>query len=124
MRFAVVLASIAMFACAENGGGSPTPAPVNDSYRAISTLDEFNNLVVGRKLTYQGTNTFTVRSNGTLDGDFAGPLAGSWRWEEGYWCRTLEFPQRPEDCQLWETDGTTLRATRAKGTGTQFVYEL
>lgn len=123
MRIVLALMSIALLGCAEKPGSETAPKPVADAnYRPISTLGEFNDIVVGKTLTFEDVNTFTVRADGTLDGDFQGPLAGTWRWEDGYWCRILTTPARPEDCQLWETNGTALRATRAKGTGPSFQY--
>ena len=128
MRVLFAFASVVLLGCAENTGGNPAsataPAAETSSYRVITTQAEFNSLVVGRQLTYQETNTFTIRADGTLDGDFNGPLAGTWRWAEGYWCRTLTVPERPQDCQVWETDGVNLRATRDEGGGASFIYTL
>jgi len=125
MRFFMFLTMLTMLGCADQGGKKQTTAAKpSDEYRPIVTLEEFNSLVVGKALTYEKTNVFTVRADGTLDGNFGGPLVGTWRWEDGFWCRTLTEPARPEDCQLWETDGTTLRATRSKGTGSAFFYEM
>ncbi len=124
MRVLFAFVSVVLLGCAENAGGNSAPAPAveTSAYRAITTQAEFNSLVVGKLLTHKGDNAFTIRADGTLDGDFNGPLAGTWRWADGYWCRILTVPESPEDCQTWETDGSEVRATRAKGTGKSFIY--
>ena len=97
MRVLFAFVSVVLLGCAENAGGNSAPAPAveTSAYRAITTQAEFNSLVVGKLLTHKGDNAFTIRADGTLDGDFNGPLAGTWRWADGYWCRILTVPEVP-----------------------------
>lgn len=123
MRVLLALSSFALVGCAETGGGGTAPAvTAGPEYQAINTLQEFNEVVVDRPLVYEGSNPLNFRSGGTLDGNIYGPVAGTWRWEDKYLCVDLSSPARPEDCQLWETNGVDVRATRAQGTGPSFVY--
>jgi len=125
MRVMMALTVLMTVGCAEtdtNRSVTEAPEQAASEYRAIVSQQEFNDLVVGRELTWTETNKFVIRADGTLDGDVNGPMAGVWRWADGYWCRTLTTPERPEDCQLWETNGENLRATRNKGSGNRFLY--
>ncbi|MEO0380959.1 MAG: hypothetical protein AAF252_11870 [Pseudomonadota bacterium] len=91
-------------------------------FEPITTKADFVSLVVGKRLNFNDDHV-KVRRNGKITGRFGGDaLKGTWVWQDGYWCRTLTTHSKNTDCQLWETDGTDFRVTRAKGTGRSFVY--
>ena len=48
---------------------------------------------------------------------------------DGYWCRTLtagsaSAMRRPTDCQVLERTASQLFATRERGTGVSFAYDI
>ncbi len=95
-----------------------------DNLKPITTEAEFRAQVVGKKLRF-GDDYVTARANGQVVGNFGGKaLKGAWAWRDQYWCRTLTTHSKNTDCQAWETNGKTFRATRGRGKGKSFEYTL
>ena len=85
----------------------------------IADQSAFIAAVEGRNLS-----SMAVRLNVAADGSITGrafgtAVTGTWVWQDGYFCRTLDTATRdfPLNCQLVETDGTNIRFTADKGTG-------
>lgn len=98
-------------------------APAQADFKRITSEADFRKAAVGKTL-WLDKNYFTVRRRGTLDGNFGGTkIKGAWEWRDGFWCRTLTEPRQNSDCQLWEVDGKSFRATRNKGKGKSFIYK-
>lgn len=110
---------IALTGCVSTTG--PEPATKAGPTR-ITTAADFNRLVVGKRLALDG-NHLTIQSNGKMSGEFSGkPLAGTWEWKNGYWCRSLTSHSKDTDCQLWMVKGNQHTVTRNKGNGKTFTY--
>jgi len=103
-----------------------TSAPAASmSATRITTAEQFNRLIVGKRITHQGTNFFTIAADGTLSGEFGGnTLLGTWQWEDQYWCRTLTTVRPGTGCQAWEINGKEITVTRERGTGGTATYML
>lgn len=117
MRRAAAIALLTLAACAN------TALPVMNG--RITTEDEFMATAAGRTIS-NDLATISITRNGRIRGISDGvEIAGRWRWEDGFWCRTITEPvQTPEDCQVWEITNRTLIITRDKGRGERIVYPL
>ncbi len=97
---------------------APLPA-LADEFTRITDKAEFVAAVQGRSLTTTAVR-LNVRPDGQIEGRaFGMAVSGSWNWQSGYFCRTLDTATRdfPLNCQQVETDGSTIRFTADKGTG-------
>ncbi|MGL6208268.1 MAG: dihydrodipicolinate reductase [Paracoccaceae bacterium] len=97
---------------------APLPAVAQDLTR-ITAKSDFVATVDGRTLTAMAVR-LNVASDGSLSGRaFGTAVTGTWTWTDGYFCRTLDTATRdfPLNCQLVETDGSTIRFTADKGQG-------
>lgn len=95
---------------------SATPALAFDR---IDDREAFLASVEGRTLAAFAVR-LTILADGTLAGSaFGREVTGTWTWEDGYFCRTLDAGDRqfPRNCQLVELDGTTVRFTADRGQG-------
>ncbi|WP_299925628.1 hypothetical protein [uncultured Pelagimonas sp.] len=110
-------------ACLVTAAIASAPA-LADGFARIDSEAEFRELALGHTL-YLGDTTATVHDGGTMTVVFKGKeIAGTWEWQDGYFCRVLKSYSTKADCQLWEHDGTDFRITRDKGDGQGFVYTL
>ncbi len=103
---ALILAALASPVLADNG-------------RRISDRTEFVSLVAGKALTHIGVN-LRVSGTGAITGRaFGKQVTGSWDWQNGFFCRTLNWgDERSErNCQLVELEGARLRFTSDRGAG-------
>ncbi len=122
MHVIPAIALIALSACETLPGAD---APASRGAHQITTLAEFEQLIVGKLLRYAETNTFTIHADGTMTGDFGGAaLEGTWVWEDQYWCRTLTTLRPGTDCQVWNIDGKEITITRDRGNGASVTYAL
>ena len=123
--FASAFALLALTACETVAPASPAMEAVSSASTQITTLEEFNRLIVGNRLRQANSNFVVNNSDGSLTGEFGGAnLEGTWWWEGKYWCRTLTTIQPGTDCQLWEINGTELTVTRDRGNGGATTYTL
>ncbi len=93
-----------------------TPALAFDR---IADRAAFLSAVEGRTLSAFAVR-LKVAGDGTLSGRaFGRDVVGTWTWEDGYFCRTMQAGDRLFDrnCQLVERDGDTLRFTADRGAG-------
>lgn len=85
----------------------------------ITDRAAFVNTVQGRELSRLGVN-LNVAPNGTITGRALGrDVTGSWTWESGMFCRTLDAGDRsfPRNCQVVSADGGNIRFHADQGTG-------
>ena len=97
-------------------------------YIVVSDLDAFKARFIGPKIMdpKDSANYFVVRENGMIEGNWHGKeMAGEWRWEDKYFCRSLSAPREaPEDCQEWSYSEGKARLVRNRGTGDAAVYSM
>ena len=118
MRFAIPFAVTALLAaCAD------TALPVTEG--RITTEAQFMETVAGKSAANQLAE-ITIHRDGRITGVSDGvPFAGTWTWQDGFWCRTVTEPVAvPEDCQVWEIRDDLLIITRDRGRGSQLRYAL
>ncbi|MCF2871282.1 dihydrodipicolinate reductase [Octadecabacter sp. G9-8] len=98
------------------------------AYERISDRATFVDTVGGKdlKIALYGL-TLNVRDNGTITGRAAGwDIVGSWTWEDGYFCRDMDWSGYPIEynCQLVEVNGDRIRFTVDQGTGDDAVLRI
>ena len=124
MRHTVSYTSIFLVVAAMSGG----PTFAEDQYVWLNERDAFAAAFVGPKLMDpdDSANFFVIADDGTIEGSWYGnELKGEWRWDEGYFCRTLSAPRpAPEDCQEWSLGDGKVRLLRNRGVGESTVYLL
>lgn len=89
------------------------------AFEPVVTKDAFLTVIAGKALTRMGI-TLDVTPAGEIRGRaFGKPVSGAWRWQGGYFCRSLYFGQRDlgDNCQLVQLRGDTVRFTLDRGEG-------
>ncbi|MET1415009.1 peptidoglycan-binding domain-containing protein [Roseibium sp. HPY-6] len=90
----------------------------------VDTEAELREKVIGKKLTLDG-NWVIIKADGTFEGNFGKKaLAGTWNWQDIYWCRTLTTHSKNTDCQVYRVTPAGLYVTRQKGKGKSFLYTI
>ena len=96
--------------------------PVSDQTMFLSLVDgkELRNQLYGIRLNVLG--------NGSIRGGAIGwDISGSWNWQNGYFCREMEWggDPIPYNCQLVEVrNGNILRFTVDQGAGKSASFRL
>ena len=98
------------------------------AFERIADRSTFVNTVDGKdlKIALYGL-TLNVRDNGTITGRAAGwDISGSWSWENGYFCRDMDWSGYAIDynCQLVEVNGDRIRFTVDQGAGDDAVLRI
>lgn len=98
------------------------------AYDRISDRATFVNIVDGKdlRIALYGL-TLNVRADGTITGRAAGwDVTGSWSWEDGYFCRNMDWSGYPIEynCQLVEVQGDRIRFTVDQGAGDDAVLRI
>lgn len=101
---------------------------VAHAYERISDRATFLSTVGGKdlKIALYGL-TLNVREDGSISGRAAGwDITGSWAWQDGYFCRDMDWSGYPIDynCQLVEVDGDRIRFTVDQGAGDDAVLRI
>lgn len=101
---------------------------VDDQFKVVSDYDAFESAFIGPKISDPANheNFFVIKGDGSIEGTWHGAaLAGRWRWEDGYFCRSLSAPRAaPEDCQEWSVAGDRARLARERGAGESTDYVI
>ncbi len=87
---------------------------------------EFRRLVLGQELTRLGIR-LEVRADGQITGRGLGsPVSGQWRWQDGYFCRSLYWGERDlgTDCQAVQREGDEMRFITERGAGIHADFRL
>lgn len=106
-----------------------TAAPVAaQEFAPITSRDTFLSTIADRTLRLGrfGVN-IVVRSDGAIDGSAVGwPLTGSWSWQDGYFCRDMDWSGTPipYNCQLVELAGNQVRFTVDQGVGDSATFRV
>lgn len=98
------------------------------AYERISERNAFIGTVGGKdlKIALYGL-TLNVRDDGSITGRAAGwDISGSWSWENGYFCRDMDWSGYPIEynCQLVEVNGDRIRFTVDQGAGDDAVLRI
>ena len=121
--------------CTSTGTASASPAPSGERAGsavgtvAISTPEEFERRVVGRRLTNpEGTVRIVLNADGTMSGtrEDGARLSGPWYFDDGYFCREPSFGGNSQgwDCQVVTIEGDGLTFHRDHGTGERVKYRF
>ncbi len=106
---------------------TPLSAAAN-GYEPVSDKGRFLSLVEGRELRL---GAFGIRLQVSGDGSISGrasgwDLTGSWSWQDGYFCREMDWSGYEIDynCQLVEVAGNRMRFTVDRGAGRSAEFNL
>ncbi len=105
------------------------PPALAADFTAVSDRAAFLSLIDGKQLLLSTWNVaLTVKPDGQISGSMMGwDVTGSWVWQDGYFCREMDWSGYPIDynCQLVEAQGNeALRFTVDKGAGRSAVFAL
>lgn len=95
------------------------PLPALADLTRITDRGVFVSTVQGRELSRLGVSLL-VAANGSITGRALGrDVTGSWAWEGGMFCRTLDAGDRQfaRNCQVVSADGSNIRFHADQGTG-------
>lgn len=97
-------------------------------FAVVEDYADFEATFIGPRISDpdDAANYFVIQTDGTIAGTWFGKtLSGAWRWEDGYFCRSLSAPRAaPEDCQQWSVAGDQARLVRDRGTGEATFYAI
>ncbi|WP_179379174.1 hypothetical protein [Jannaschia marina] len=125
--------SIAMIAAIGIAGCVETTSAGDAPFVRVTDGAAFSAATVGRKIVNVSDGDarfFRLNADGTMGGTYGnGPLAGTWSFDGGYWCRTWTAGLKPEslnrrDCQLAELRPGQVRLTRDRGNGNSGTFNL
>lgn len=117
MKYILALLAIAVMAVA-------TPAAAE--FSKVNSAAEFNSLVSGKTLSRPFVK-LKVNPNGSISGRGATwDISGNWTWENGYFCRSLEWggDDLGHNCQEVKTSAGKIRFTSDKGSGDSADFSL
>ncbi|SIS84875.1 hypothetical protein SAMN05421759_104278 [Roseivivax lentus] len=117
MRIAVILGLCAAMI---------VPAAGHASAERIGSKQEFVELVQGKRLTRPLVD-LQVAPNGAISGTGAAwDVTGNWTWQDGFFCRDLEWGGDPlgYNCQLVTRDGNRVIFTSDRGQGRSAGFTL
>lgn len=94
----------------------PLPAA---AFEAVTSRDVFLSLVEGRTLAGDGVSLRVGRDGSIAGRGFGLRVTGTWDWQDGLFCRTLDTALRdfPRNCQTVAVQGRTVRFTADRGAG-------
>jgi hypothetical protein len=95
----------------------------------LTSRDDFVAMVSGKELTLPLFGvSIKVDPSGGIEGSAMGwPVTGNWRWENGLFCRTMDWSgtEIPPNCQLVQVVAKDrLRFTSDAGQGMTAVFHL
>ncbi|MBQ2262518.1 MAG: dihydrodipicolinate reductase [Loktanella sp.] len=98
------------------------------NYVPVTDEAAFLQLVENRELRHRFYPiTLQVLSDGQVTGSALGwGVAGTWSWEDGYFCRELNWggDPIPYNCQLVEVNNDLIRFTVDQGAGQAAAFRL
>jgi len=108
-----------------------TPAALPaQAFERITDAQQFTQLIDGRALTRFGI-TLEVSADGAASGQISGrgfgyPVTGAWRWDQGFFCRDLDWggSDLGFNCQAVLLDGQRLRFVSDQGQGDHADFRL
>jgi hypothetical protein len=106
--------------------GLVSPAPPAAAFERIADAGEFARTVAGRELRRFGIR-LRVSGEGAIEGrGFGYPVSGAWRWEDGFFCRVMDWggTEIPHNCQAVLRNGDRLRFVSDQGRGEYADFTL
>jgi len=93
--------------------------PAALAFTQIEKAEEFVAAINGKDLTRTGIRLIVTPEGQITGRAFGRKVSGDWRWQNGYFCRDLNWGARElgYNCQTVARNGTALRFTSDRGTG-------
>ena len=92
----------------------------------VTTEAAFLDAVAGRDLVRFGVRLTVAPDGGIAGRGFGRRVTGTWRWDEGWFCRTLDWGSggRGENCQLVAVTSDGIAFVADRGTGDRADFRL
>lgn len=92
---------------------------IAEGFQPIKDKNKFVSVVQDRELKRLGIRVKVTDDGRIVGRAFGQSVTGSWRWDEGFFCRDLAWGGDPLgfNCQLVQVNGETVRFTSDKGAG-------
>lgn len=100
--------------------------PAQADYTRVQSEADFVKLVNGKTLTRPFVK-LQVSPDGEITGNGATwPVNGEWKWQQGYFCRSLEWggDDLGYNCQEVKASGSKIRFTSDQGAGDSADFSL
>lgn len=113
----IAAGALFLSACAQ----SEPPAPT-EPYKVVASEAEFRSLIVDKMMKNPKGFAFTIKSDGTVDGDINGERpVGTWDWKNNQYCRSFKLGSKdfPYQCHVVEVSGMTAQFARDDGTNSR-----
>lgn len=100
-----------------------------DGFEPINSREQFVSFVDGRELRISWLGlSLNVDADGSISGKaMRWPVTGNWTWNDGYFCREMDWSGRPIEfnCQLVEVrNERELRFTVDRGAGESATLQI
>jgi hypothetical protein len=102
-----------------------TPLPAL-GFERVADPTTFESLVIGRELSRTGIR-LQVLPDGRIQGrGLAWPVTGDWRWQDGYFCRTMDWSgyEIAYNCMTVLANGRSVRFIADRGTGDSADFRI
>lgn len=106
--------------------GVALATPALADFAKVTRESDFKTLVSGKTLSRPMIRLQVSPSGGISGKGLRKEVRGQWRWQDGYFCRDLNWGQRAlgYNCQQVEIDGRTIRFTSDRGAGDFADFQL
>ena len=101
-------------------------APAAAEFAAVTDRDTFLRLVTGKELSRPLIKLRVMPDGGIAGRGASWDVAGKWTWQEGYFCRNLNWggDELGYNCQEVRANGDRIRFTADKGRGQSADFRL
>jgi hypothetical protein len=102
---------------------APKPAA---AFERVADPSTFETLVVGRELTRTGIRLRVLPGGRILGRGLAWPVTGEWAWQEGFFCRTMDWSgyEIAYNCMTVLANDRSVRFIADRGTGESADFRL
>lgn len=107
------------------GLAAPVATPAA-AFERITDAGDFSRTVVGRDLTRFGIRLQVTPEGGIEGRGFGYPVTGEWRWENGFFCRDMDWggTEIEYNCQAVLREGNRVRFISDRGQGDSADFRL
>ncbi|QFT64754.1 hypothetical protein SAMN05421853_101260 [Roseivivax halotolerans] len=101
-------------------------APVAAKAERVDTRDEFVSAVQGKRLVRPLVDLRVTPGGGISGSGAAWDVTGQWSWEDGFFCRSLNWggDDLGYNCQLVTLEGNRITFTSDRGSGRSAGFTL
>jgi hypothetical protein len=96
------------------------------AFERVADPGTFESLIVGRELTRTGIRLQVLPGGRILGRGLAWPVTGDWAWQDGYFCRTMDWSgyEIAYNCMTVLATDTSVRFIADRGTGDSADFRI